>query len=66
MPHGYNLRPRRKRAERLLPLFWYRLPDDILWYIGQVQRSPRYPLRSSARKARRADVLKQQCTRVSF
>ena len=28
---GYRLRERKKKGpERLLPLFWYQLPDDVL------------------------------------
>ena len=41
--HDYNLRPR--RPKRLLPLFWYTLPDELLFHIGQ-QATRKYALRS--------------------
>ena len=48
---GYRLRERKKKGpERLLPLFWYQLPDDVLrelWRYTGRQRH-RYGLRSGS------------------
>ena len=39
----YNLRPRVKKPVRLLPLFWYQLPDELLFHIGQIAAPGRPP-----------------------
>ena len=45
---GYRLRERkRKGPERLLPLFWYQLPDDVLQQLYKYVPQKRYALRST-------------------
>ena len=48
MAHRMTLRPRKRKPVRLLELFWYQLPNDVLWNVGQVAAEPwhRYRLRS--------------------
>ncbi len=49
----YDLRPRKPKPVRILPLFWYQLPADLLFHIGQLaaEQTCRYPLRSRIRAA---------------
>ena len=49
MAHRYSLRPRAPRPERLLALYWYQLPDDVLRSLHRyaaAQTHHRYALRS--------------------
>ena len=49
MAHRYSLRPRAPRPERLLALYWYQLPDDILRSLHRyaaAAQTHRYMLRS--------------------
>ena len=46
---GYmTLRPRKEKPERILKLFWYQLPNDVLYYLGKNGQTGhvRYRLRS--------------------
>ena len=48
---GYRLRPRKRKPERVLPLYWYQLPDDILQQLYLYVTAHKYSLRSQAKKS---------------
>ena len=42
---GYRLRERKEKPVRLLPLYWYQLPDDVLQQLYKYVPQKRYALR---------------------
>jgi|EP01043_Picozoa_sp_COSAG02_P062986 hypothetical protein len=44
---GYRLRERKEKPVRLLPLYWYQLPDDVLQQLYKYVPQKRYALRST-------------------
>ena len=44
---GYRLRKRKDKPERVLPLYWYQLPDDVLQQLYKYVPQKRYALRSA-------------------
>ena len=47
---GYRLRERKEKPERVLPVYWYQLPDDILQQLHLHATPSQYFLRSHAKK----------------